>query len=230
MNSDFLNNKEKAGNKSAFSFSPDFSIERKLLSEGKRIIAGFDEAGRGALAGPLSVGCAVFSSDFIESPDPEIFSLVNDSKKLSPKRRKLALEYIYSKALFAGVRFIPPAVIDDINVNRATELGVKKLVLDSGLVPDILIMDGNFSFDTGIPFMAVKKGDCLSLSIASASIAAKVLRDELMERMDRFYPGYGLAGHRGYGTASHMDAIHRLGPSAIHRKSYEPVKSYGNKF
>ena len=213
---------ESGTKNSAFSF-PDFDIEKKLLREGYVTIVGIDEAGRGSLAGPLSVACVAYSGAFIENP-PQGISLVNDSKKLSPSKRYAALNYIKEKAFFVMVQLVPHSVIDDLNINGATKFAIERLISEMPVAPDMLLLDGNFSFGLPVPYMSIKAGDALSLSIASASIAAKVRRDEIMERMDVFYQGYGLAANKGYPTGAHLKAVLSDGPSPIHRKTYEPLK------
>ena len=208
--------------KPAFSF-PNFDIERGLLQEGHITIAGIDEAGRGSLAGPLSVACVAYSGAFIENP-PQDVSLINDSKKLSFQKRRAALDYIKEKALFVMVQLVPHSVVDGLNINGATRFAIERLIAGMPVVPDILLLDGNFSFNLPVPYMSIKAGDAHSISIASASIAAKVRRDEIMERMDVFYQGYGLAANKGYPTGAHLKAIFSDGPSPIHRKTYEPLK------
>ena len=208
--------------KPAFSF-PDFGIERKLLHEGYITIAGIDEAGRGSIAGPLAVGCVVYSGAFIKNT-PQDVSLINDSKKLSPQKRRAALNYIKERALFVIVQLVPHSIIDELNVNGATKFAIERLISAMPAAPDILLLDGNFSFDLTVPYLSVKSGDARSLSIASASIAAKVRRDEIMEKMDFFYQGYGLAVNKGYPTGAHVNALYSNGHSPIHRKTYEPLK------
>jgi ribonuclease HII len=216
----------KAGTEeSAFSFAPDFSMELEMLEKGHLIIAGIDEAGRGALAGPLSVGCTVYAADFIRNPDGAIFSTVNDSKLLTPSRRNLALQYIRRHSLFWKAQMVSHSTVDRLNINGATEYAIKKLLADMPHKPDIILLDGNFSFDLGIPSISVKKGDRRSLSIASASIAAKVTRDGIMERFAEIYPGYDFDASKGYGTLRHREALEKSGGCPIHRRSYEPLKS-----
>lgn len=204
--------------------TPDFSIEKELFNRGFKFIAGFDEAGRGALAGPLAVGCVLYGPEFISSPVPDVFSLVNDSKKLSLKQRLAALEFIAKYALYFTVELIPRKIIDKLNINGATELALRRLLANMPQKPDIAIVDGSFSFNVDAICLPVKRGDGISISIASASVAAKVGRDKIMEKMSVFYPGYGFEIHKGYGTSAHIEALNTLGPSPIHRKSYQPVK------
>jgi len=213
---------EKAGHASAFSFSPDFSLEKPLLSMGP--VAGIDEAGRGALAGPLSVGLVIFPESVIKDPPDEIFNIINDSKKLSPRKRKKSLDYIRSTALYSDVVLVSHVTVDSLNVNRATECAIKRLLKRCSQLPGTILLDGNFRFQFSIPCQPVKKGDSRSLSIAAASILAKVTRDEIMDRLDLRYPGYEFREHKGYGTLCHRGKIFSMGPCPIHRRSYEPVK------
>lgn len=204
---------------------PDFSIECKLLNEGFRVIAGIDEAGRGALAGPLGIGLVIYSSEIYSCIPEEISSGINDSKQITHKKRVRALAEIEKYAAAAVSVFIPHTIIDEININRATELGINRLIEKSPVKPDVLIIDGNYKFSFSIPSISVVKGDGISLTIASASIVAKVRRDAVMDKIDLRYPVYGFSGNKGYGTASHLASIDENGFSRVHRRSYEPVKS-----
>jgi ribonuclease HII len=155
------------------------------------------------------VGCAIYPADFIRNPDRAIFSTVNDSKLLTPSRRNIALEYIRRHSLFWKAQMVSHRTVDRLNINGATEYAIKKLLADMHRKPDIILLDGNFSFDLGIPRISVKKGDRRSLSIASASIAAKVTRDAVMERFAGIYPGYDFDSSKGYGTLKHRKALER---------------------
>jgi ribonuclease HII len=204
---------------------PSFEIEAGLFAQGHRYIAGVDEAGRGALAGPLAVALTIYDASLFSIPLDEELICINDSKKISPKRRTILREIIQKRTLAVVYQEISVEDIDRYNINGATYKGVQQLVEKSPITPDCIIMDGNFSFNLTIPFIPVIKGDNLSISIASASIEAKVVRDNTMNELENIYPGYGLSVHKGYGTQIHRDAIEKIGPSVIHRKSYEPVKS-----
>ncbi|MCU0848243.1 MAG: ribonuclease HII [Spirochaetes bacterium] len=217
-------NKKAGIENPAFSAYPSFNLELALMKKGYRLIAGIDEAGRGALAGPLSVGIALFSDLFIRKPDREIF-LVNDSKKLSHKKRLIAEEIIKKHSLYCGFEFIDNDIIDETNINRATEMAVNSLLGRLPVKPDFIMIDGKFNFNLGIPCRPVVKGDSISISIASASIMAKTGRDRVMVEKDGQYPEYGFSSNKGYGTKRHIDAIMRTGITPLHRKSYEPVKS-----
>jgi ribonuclease HII len=204
---------------------PSFEIEAGLFAKGYRLIAGVDEAGRGALAGPLAVALTIYDASLFSLPIDDELVHINDSKKIPPKRRQMLREIIHKRTLAVVYHEISVEDIDTYNINGATFRGVQKLLEKSPVKPDCIIMDGNFSFDFSVPFIPIIKGDTLSISIASASIEAKVARDLTMDELDNGYAGYGLSIHKGYGTQFHRDAIEKKGPSDIHRKSYEPVKS-----
>ncbi len=214
-----------ADEQSASFIMPDFSIESALSGEGYRLIAGVDEAGRGALAGPLAVGMTIYDVSLFTSPPEDIITRIRDSKKLSPTRRLRALETIARYSLFSHAEMVSHRAIDENNIIQAINMALKKLVNTSPLRPDIILMDGTIIFDVGIPMIPVKKGDNRSFSIASASIEAKVRRDLVMDRFDLRHPGFGFARNKGYGTAEHRHAIEKNGPCAIHRRSYEPLRS-----
>jgi ribonuclease HII len=215
---------KKAGPGSAFLILPDFSIEKELLLEGCGVIAGIDEAGRGALAGPLCVGMVIYDRSFIASLEGALPG-INDSKKLDHRRRLKALETIRGKALLHSSLLVSHRLIDRLNINGATEYAINKLLARAPVRPDIVILDGKFNFDAPVPIRSIIKGDQKSISIASASIVAKVRRDGILDRFDALYPGYHFARNKGYGTGGHMRAIDESGITPVHRKSYEPVKS-----
>lgn len=217
--------KGKAGyKKSAFLFLPDFRIEQELLSKGYSLIAGIDEAGRGALAGPLSVGIVIFSYDIIFNPPEEIEGKINDSKKLTPLKRQSLSETIRNYSIHSDSCLVPVEVIDKLNINGATEYGVRALLEKSEVKPDIIIMDGNFTFKQDVPLVPVKGGDTKSLSIAAASILAKVSRDAHMISLHDKFPEFSFKNNKGYGTNNHRKAIREYGYRSVHRKSFAPVK------
>jgi ribonuclease HII len=195
--------------------------EQQAVKQGFRTLAGIDEAGRGALCGPV-VAAAVILPSGIRMPG------VDDSKKLSPLQRERMFDLIMSLAVSVGVGFGPPELIDRINILQATRHAMLEAV--SGLTPqpDLLLIDGITTIDSPIPQKTIKKGDSLSLTIAAASIIAKVSRDRLMRELDILHPGYGFASHKGYGCASHMEAIRLLGPSPIHRLTFRGVREYAS--
>jgi ribonuclease HII len=167
----------------------------------------------------------VYPPEIYSQPPDDLLRLVRDSKKLTHKGRIRALACIQIHALCVSTCLVSHKTVDRLNVNGATEYALRCLVEGLSMCPDMVLMDGNFRFQIGVPVKSVVGGDGLSLSIASASIAAKVRRDSIMERLDVRYPGYGFSQHKGYGTAFHRRIIVEKGPSPVHRRTYEPVKS-----
>jgi ribonuclease HII len=204
---------------------PSFEIEAGLFAQGYRFIAGIDEAGRGALAGPLTLALVIYDCERFNACIPPEMEDINDSKKVIPRKREILRPIIEKNALVAIHQDIDVESVDKLNVNGATFEGVRALLEKSPVTPDCIIMDGNFNFHFPMKFIPVIKGDSRSITIASASIRAKVTRDALMCVLHDEYPGYGFNIHKGYGTLAHRDAIRTLGPSPVHRRSYEPVKS-----
>ena len=176
-------------------------------------ICGIDEAGRGPLAGPVVAGAVVLN------PEVEILYL-NDSKKLTAAKRVELYDIIMEKALSVSVGIVGPEVIDEINILQATYEAMRKAVQGLSVSPDILLNDAVTIPQLTMKQVAIVKGDARSKSIAAASIIAKVTRDRLMVEADRKYPEYGFAGHKGYGSAAHIDALAKYGPTPIHRKSF----------
>lgn len=203
---------------------PSFQIERSCRISGSRVIAGADEAGRGALAGPLAVGIVVFNNDLVTSP-PEALFAIRDSKKLSAKKRESAFECITHYAETYACYLVEPPRIDQLNVNQATLYALETAAVLLTVTPDIILLDGNFSFSTALPLRSVVGGDSRSISIAAASIVAKVTRDRFMRNYAREYPHFGFEHNMGYGTAFHREAIQKYGPCPGHRLTYEPVRS-----
>ncbi|MEI6209148.1 MAG: ribonuclease HII [Desulfuromonadales bacterium] len=182
-------------------------------------VAGVDEAGRGPLAGPV-MAAAVILPVGVHIPG------VDDSKKLTPQIREQLFDVIMNRALSVGIGIVDPEVIDRINILQATRLAMLNAVEQLSPQPDYILIDGITAIHSQIPQKTVKKGDSLSLSIAAASIIAKVTRDHMMIEMDHVFPGYGLAGHKGYGSAQHLEAIRLLGPSPIHRRTFRGVREH----
>ncbi len=176
-------------------------------------ICGIDEVGRGPLAGPVLAGAVILSKDV------QILYL-NDSKKLSPKRRESLYEEILEKAVATGIGRAEPERIDEINILQATYEAMRAAIENLNLRPDVLLVDAVTIPQTDIPQVPIVKGDAKSVSIAAASILAKVTRDRLMAEYDRLYPGYGFAENKGYGTKAHIEALKRLGPCPIHRRTF----------
>jgi ribonuclease HII len=201
--------------------APDLSIERALWEAGIDIIAGVDEAGRGALAGPVVAAAVVFSSSIAIRAD---LQGINDSKQLSPRKRDEWAEIIHRIALAWGVGFASHSEIDQLGIVPATHLAAHRAVEEIELQINHLLLDYLFLPEVGIPQTNLIKGDQRSVSIAAASILAKTARDKLLIDLDSEFPGYHFADHKGYATSQHLAALNRLGPSPIHRKSFAPVK------
>lgn len=198
-----------------------WEIEEKYFSEGYKLICGIDEAGRGPLAGPVCAAAVILP------PNVEIPGL-DDSKKLSDKRRRELVPVIQEQATAYGIAFADHEEIDEINILQATYLAMERAVAQLGVKPDLLLIDGNRARDFGIPAQTVVHGDSLSASIAAASVLAKVTRDDYMLKMAEAYPGYGFEIHKGYGTKAHYEALRNLGHCKIHRMSFLK-KFYGEK-
>lgn len=181
--------------------------------DGCSLICGVDEAGRGPLAGPVTAGAVILPKDCT-------ILYLNDSKKLSEKRREELFLEIREKAVSYSVGIVGPERIDEINILQATYEAMRQAVSGLGVVPDLLLNDAVTIPELAIPQVPIIKGDAKSVSIAAASILAKVTRDHLMEEYDRQFPQYGFAKHKGYGTAAHVAAIREFGPCPIHRRSF----------
>ena len=196
-----------------------WAFEKEARKSGHSLIAGIDEAGRGPLAGPVVSAAVVL---------PENFNIVDvdDSKKLTPKKRADLFPRIQEAALAVGVGIVGPETIDSINILQAALLSMAKAVENLTIQPDYLLIDGPFPIPLNMPQKPLPKGDSLSISIAAASIIAKVTRDRMMVDFDRTYPGYGFSKHKGYPTKTHREAIIKFGCSPIHRKTFKGVKEY----
>jgi ribonuclease HII len=197
--------------------------EKRLRLEGYKAIAGIDEAGRGPLAGPVVAAACII-------PENVQLANLNDSKQLNAEERAALFELIVStEGVRFGIGIVEIETIDQINILQATFIAMRKAVENLPSLPDYLLIDGSQipSFPN-ISSQALVKGDSLSVSIAAASILAKVTRDRLMEELDSKWPQYGFKQHKGYATASHIAAIEKWGPCPIHRKSFEPIKSILN--
>jgi ribonuclease HII len=197
--------------------NPDklLKTERKLNKAGFKIIAGVDEAGRGPLAGPVVASAVILY-------DTSFKCIINDSKILTPKRREEAYEEIMKKAV-VGIGIVDENIIDSINIYQATMKAMIEAVRDLETKPDYVIVDGNMKLRFDCPAASIIKGDSKSLSIAAASIVAKVTRDRIMLNYHRQYPQYGFDQHKGYPTRSHKRSLKTHGPSPIHRLSFRPV-------
>lgn len=198
-----------------------WDIENGYYEQGIRLICGVDEAGRGPLAGPVCAAAVILPAN-LEIPG------LNDSKKLSDKRRRELFPVICREAIAWSVAFADHNEIDEINILQATYLAMERAIKGLSVEPELALIDGNRAKDFGLPVQTVIHGDSLSASIAAASILAKVSRDDLMLEMEKAYPGYGFEIHKGYGTKAHYEAIRAKGPSPIHRMTFLK-KLYGTK-
>lgn len=193
---------------------PDFELEKQAALNGYKYVCGVDEAGRGPLAGPVCAAAVILD------PDTELEG-VNDSKKLSEKKREALYDVICSKALAYSIAFATVEEIEEYNILNATYLAMNRAIEGLKIKADFALIDGNrVPKDIKTECRTVVKGDAKSLSIAAASILAKVTRDRLLLEYDKKYPEYNFAKHKGYGTAEHMEAIRKFGPSEVHRPSF----------
>jgi ribonuclease HII len=193
-------------------------FERQARQSGYQCVAGIDEAGRGPLAGPVVAAAVVFHPDYENSE-------INDSKQLSPQKRERLYELIKAEALAIGIGVIEAYVIDDINILQASLMAMRDAVLELSLPPDYLLIDGRHKIPLIIPQETIIQGDSRSLSIAAASIIAKVSRDRIMEIYHRQFPQYNFLKNKGYGTREHRQAIRTCGYCKIHRRSFRLKES-----
>ena len=198
-----------------------WKIEQSHFDKGIKLICGVDEAGRGPLAGPVCAAAVILP------PNVQIPGL-NDSKKLSDKKRRELYPIIKEQAIAYGIAFADHSEIDEINILQATYLAMERAINQLSVKPELALIDGNRAKDFGIPVETVVHGDSLSASIAAASVLAKVTRDDVMLQMAEEYPGYDFEIHKGYGTKAHYAALTAKGPSPIHRMSFLK-KFYGEK-
>ncbi len=203
---------------------PDLTFELALWEAGLSAVAGIDEAGRGALAGPVTAAAVMLSPD---QGMMHYLTGVRDSKQLTPQQREIAREKILHHAAAWGVGFASNEEIDQIGILPATRLAAWRALQALSIPPDHLLLDYLFLPDIPTPQTALVKGDCRSLSIAAASILAKTARDALLREFDLTFPGYGFAAHKGYGTSAHRDALRRLGVSRVHRRSFDLLGESG---
>lgn len=203
---------------------PDFLLEDEING----VVAGVDEAGRGPWVGPVAAGCAVFLSRDV---DARLLENLNDSKKLSKKKREMLFDLLQKEAekgtMKLGIGLASAAEIDEINILNASFLAMKRAIEKAGVQPALVLVDGNrMPRDFGWAVKTVIKGDGKSYSIAAASILAKVYRDRLMKEMARQYPGYGFEKNAGYGTKAHIEGLKKFGVTPEHRRSYAPVREF----
>ena len=188
--------------------------ENELRNKGYKYICGIDEAGRGPLAGPVVVASVIM-------PENSMIEGVNDSKKVSEKKREKLYDLILKEAISYGVGIIGQDEIDEINILNATKKGLTTSLKELTQKPDLIIVDALTHIDTlGTPYESIIKGDAKCYSISAASIIAKVTRDRIMREWDKIYPQYGFAQHKGYGTSAHINAIKEYGPCILHRKTF----------
>ncbi len=190
-----------------------WDYENTYRAQGFAVIAGTDEAGRGPLAGPVCAAACILPSGWMPSG-------LNDSKKVSEKKREILFEEIIQHAVDYAVAYATPEEIDTLNILNASQLAMRRAVSAMKHTPDLVLVDGNIAREFPVQTVTIVGGDGKSPSIAAASILAKVSRDRLCLELDAQYPEYGFARHKGYPTKEHMEAVRRLGPSPCHRKSF----------
>ena len=200
--------------------APSFVVERSLRAEGYRLIAGVDEVGRGALMGPVVAAAVILPHNF----KARWKSRVRDSKQLSPVIREHLFDCINEIAVSVGIGVSSNDVIDTQGIVKATYLAMKSAIGQLTPEPQYLLIDYMSLPEISLPQKGITNGDSLCFSIACASIVAKVTRDRMIVEMDRIYPGYGLARHKGYGTKEHLACLRRYGPCSMHRRSFRPVR------
>ena len=189
-------------------------IDKEFFDMGLKYVCGIDEAGRGPLAGPVVVASVIL-------PENSMIEGINDSKKVSESKREKLYGIILQEAISYGIGIIYQDEIDEINILQATKKGLHEAVMKMEIKPNVILVDALTGIDTlGIPYKSIIKGDAKSYSIGAASIIAKVTRDRIMREWDKVYPEYGFAGHKGYGTAKHIEAIKKYGLTPIHRKTF----------
>ena len=191
----------------------EYTIEQELLSLGYQYICGVDEAGRGPLCGPVVAAACILPLDCV-------IEGLNDSKKLTPKKRDLLFDVIVEKAVSYSVAYASVEEINQINILEATLLAMRRAIEGLDIKADFALIDGNIGRDFPLPVRTVIHGDAVSPSIAAASVLAKVTRDRMCIDMDAEYPQYGILKHKGYGTKAHMEALRKYGPSPIHRTQF----------
>lgn len=199
-----------------------YQYEEQLEDLGIKYIAGVDEVGRGPLAGPVVVAAVILPLNLR-------IKGINDSKKLSAKKRDELYKIILNEALAVSVAFIDEKVVDEINIYEATKKGMLEAIAGLKIKPEHVLIDAMPLRELEIPHTSIIHGDALSASIGAASIIAKVTRDEYMDKMDMKYPNYGFKHHKGYCTKEHLESLEKYGPCEIHRKSFAPVKKFYTK-
>ncbi len=201
----------------------DFRIEENLLEKGYRNITGIDEAGRGALFGPVVAAAVMFSDAFIQNKKEGWVFEIDDSKLLTPRKRRILAKAILASAKAVGIGMATNKEIDRENIHRASFEAMRRAVAQLSFSPDFLLVDGFRLPGVRHEQMGLCQGDNKSVSIASASIIAKVLRDRMMANLDHVYEGYDFSKHKGYGTRKHFRALDEKGPTGFHRSSFGPM-------
>lgn len=205
--------------------APTLDVEFSLLQQGFPLIAGLDEAGRGSWAGPVVAAAVVLPLERLRE-EPALLDGVDDSKRLTVLRREAAADRVWKVALGVGVGLASPALVDALGIVAATRLAMRQAVGRLDLAPKFLLVDGRLRLNLPLPQRALVRGDANSLSIAAASVVAKVYRDALLRDWAHLFPGYGFERHKGYGTRQHAQALARLGPCPLHRRSYAPLRPF----
>lgn len=201
------------------------AFEQQVWNRGYGRIAGVDEAGRGPLAGPVCASAVFFDPEFLKKEEHGILSAINDSKQLSESQREHLFEIISTNNnIVVSVDMVDVEDIDKLNILNATHLAMSQALKKIDPPPDFALVDGNPAKGLPCPAEFIVKGDCRSLSIAAASIAAKVSRDRVMRELDKLYPEYGFARHKGYGTKIHLEALKKYGATPHHRRTFKPVR------
>ena len=195
-----------------------WEYENKLYKQGINYIGGVDEVGRGPLVGPVVAACCVLPKDFV-------LEGLTDSKKLSEKKRNVFFDYIKDNCICYGIGIVEPEIIDEVNIYQATKIAMKQAIskVEEQIDLEHVLIDA-MPLDLDIPTTSIIKGDSKSISIAAASVLAKVTRDSMMYELDKKYPQYGYASHKGYPTKKHLEAIHKYGLIEGYRKTYGPVR------
>ncbi len=200
--------------------APTYDEEAALLNDGYAAIAGVDEVGRGSLAGPVVAGAVVLplycNEGWIEG--------IRDSKRLTPRRREISYEDMRAASVIMSIGAASSSEIDGVGIVQATQIAMRRAINGLPVAPDFLLVDAMALPDVDIPQRSIIKGDAKCLSIAAASIVAKVARDSMMRDLDKEYPGYGFGQHKGYGTRQHIDGLESLGACPIHRRTFAPVR------
>lgn len=197
-----------------------YEYEEKLINDGVKLIGGIDEVGRGPLVGPVVAACVILPLNY-ELPG------LNDSKKLTEKRREEFYKILMQDAISIGIGIIDEKIIDEVNIYEATKLAMKDAINNCQIKPEHVLIDA-MKLDIDIPSTSIIKGDAKSLSIAAASVIAKVTRDHMLIELDKTYPMYDFKHNKGYPTKKHVEAIYKYGITPFHRKTFSPVKEYLN--